>query len=56
MVDRIALQAALLRIFDSKQAVFRMRLLGIWQDDSYKQLAEAGSGDEGDGLDEPELP
>lgn len=44
-------QAALLRVFGLKQALFRMRLLGVWQEDAYEQLAErlGGSDDEEEG-------
>lgn len=43
-------QAALLRMFDSKQATFRMKLLAVWEKDSVETLAE----DEDEGEEEAE--
>lgn len=43
-------QAALLRIFDSKQAAFKMKLLAVWENDEVETLAEddeEGSDEEG---------
>jgi mRNA turnover protein 4 len=44
-------QAALLRIFGVKMAVFNMKLVGVWEEDTYEQLAEVDSDDDegGDG-------
>lgn len=36
-------QAALLRIFDVKMAVFKLELLGVWESDNYTQLAGYGA-------------
>lgn len=60
-------QAALLRIFDQKQAAFKMKLLAVWENDSVETLAEDDDeeGEEGsdgeaaefdDGLDGMGLP
>ena len=46
-------QAALLRIFGVKMAVFNMKLVGVWEKDTYEQLGEVDSGsedEEGDDL------
>eukprot|EP00887_Chlorella_sp_A99_P000246 scaffold13.g246.t1 len=42
-------QAALLRIFDQKQATFRMQLLAVWENDAVEELAEDGSEEEEEG-------
>jgi mRNA turnover protein 4 len=39
-------QAALLRIFGLKQAVFSMKVIGVYEDDAYMQLAEDESDEE----------
>ena len=44
-------------MFGLKQALFRMRLLGVWQEDAYEQLAERLGGSDADeegGLDDAE--
>ena len=41
-----SLQAALLRMFDVKQAAFKMKLLAVWQNDEVEQIAEDGSDEE----------
>lgn len=49
------LQAALLRIFDQRQAAFRIKLLALWQDDEVETIdAHDGEGSEGEEEDEPE--
>ncbi|KAI7842062.1 hypothetical protein COHA_004260 [Chlorella ohadii] len=48
-------QAALLRIFDIKQAAFTMKLLAVWEADEVETLAEDDSDEEGsEGEDVPE--
>ena len=42
-------QAALLRIFDQKQATFRMRLLAVWENDEVEELAADSEGEDNDG-------
>ncbi len=49
-------QAALLRIFGVKMAVFNMKLVGVWEADAYEQLAEGDSEEEDDGDDLLDLP
>ena len=44
-------QAALLRVFGVKMAVFNMKLVGVWESDEYEQLSEADSDDEEGGED-----
>ena len=45
-------QAALLRIFDLKTAAFKMRLVGVWEEDAYVQLGEDESESEEEGGDD----
>eukprot|EP00798_Chlamydomonas_sp_ICE-L_P016831 gene16831-23111_t len=40
-------QAAILRVFGNKMAVFSLRLLAAWEDDEYEEIA-ADNGEEGD--------
>ncbi|PRW45636.1 mRNA turnover 4-like protein [Chlorella sorokiniana] len=47
-------QAALLRIFDIKQAAFTMKLLAVWENDEVETLAEDEDSDEEEGEDAPE--
>ncbi|KAG7667193.1 hypothetical protein Ndes2526B_g04301 [Nannochloris sp. 'desiccata'] len=49
-------QAALLRIFGVKMAVFNMKLVGVWEADTYEQLGEVDSEDEDGGDDSLDLP
>lgn len=39
-------QAALLRIFDQKQAAFKMKLLAVWENDAVETLAEDDEDDD----------
>lgn len=43
-------QAALLRIFDQKQAAFKMKLLALWENDAVETLADDDE-DDGEGSD-----
>lgn len=46
-------QAALLRIFDIKQAAFTMKLLAVWENDEVETLAEDSDDEEEEGEDAP---
>lgn len=50
------MQAALLRHFDVKMAVFRLSLLGRWENDEYTEIANDDDEDSDDDEEQFELP